>query len=453
MAEENTHEVTSEAKVIFFMFGGLALGAFLKEVNKKTGFPYTPLLFLIGIAFGYFYPKIGLFGEAAFLMSNVDPHGMLMIFLPTLIFESGFNADWHVFKKQFVQVFFLAVPCVFVSAIFLAFSIKVVLGYDDNYFTWSSAFLFGSILSCTDTVAVLALLKEAGAAKKFNSLIEGESLLNDGTCMVLLSIAADLVKGKAMTPSDITVKFFELTLGGALVGLVFGVVTAFWIKKIFNDEVLVVNLTFICPYLLYFVCENVDLGIEVSGIIALVSCGLFMAAFGKTRISSETDHAVHTYWSYVVYAAETIIFLMAGVIIGIKVILGEAEEGAIPITYIDYIKLLGLYLCMMGARYFSIAMFMPIIKTQGYGLTWDEVFILMYGGLRGAIGICFALIIAGDDTYSATLRQMILFDMAGCAILTLIINGTTTTWMIKRRGLNKTSEVKERVFINYLENF
>ena len=77
----------------------------------------------------------------------------------------------------------------------------------------------------------------------------------------------------------------------------------------------------------------------------------------------------------------------------------------------------------------------------------------MYGGLRGAIGICFALIIAGDDTYSATLRQMILFDMAGCAILTLIINGTTTTWMIKRRGLNKTSEVKERVFINYLENF
>lgn len=63
----------------------------------------------------------------------------------------------------------------------------------------------------------------------------------------------------------------------------------------------------------------------------------------------------------------------------------------------------------------------------------------MYGGLRGAVGICFALIIAGDASYSPTLRQMILFDMAGCAILTLVINGTTTTWMIRRRGLNSTS--------------
>ena len=113
-----------------------------------------------------------------------------MIFLPPLIFESGFNSEWHFLRKQSKQIFILAFPSVVVSAALIMLSLKVIIGYTDDYFTWVGAFLFGSILSCTDTVAVLALLKEVGAPKKFNSLIEGESLLNDGTCMVLFTICA-----------------------------------------------------------------------------------------------------------------------------------------------------------------------------------------------------------------------------------------------------------------------
>jgi NhaP-type Na+/H+ or K+/H+ antiporter len=69
------------------------------------------------------------------------------------------------------------------------------LGYGDDYYTWESAFMFGSIISCTDTIAVLALLKDCGASKKFTYLIEGESLLNDASCMVLFTISYGIVKG------------------------------------------------------------------------------------------------------------------------------------------------------------------------------------------------------------------------------------------------------------------
>jgi NhaP-type Na+/H+ or K+/H+ antiporter len=124
---------------------------------------------------------------------------------------------------------------------------------------------------------------------------------------------------------------------------------------------------------LYFVCENVDLGIKISGIIALVSLGLFMAAFGKTRISPESDHAVHTFWKYIVYACETTIFLIAGVLVGIKVVLGESTPGALPITGMDFVKLLMLYVCMTVVRFTAIAIFMPILKHKGYGMTWDDV--------------------------------------------------------------------------------
>lgn len=108
-----------------------------------------------------------------------------MIFLPTLIYESGYNFDWHLFKRLFSQTFILAFPCVVVLTISLQLCVKVLLNYQDDYFSWESAFMFGAMLSCTDTVAVLALLKDSGAGKRFQALIEGESLLNDGACMVL----------------------------------------------------------------------------------------------------------------------------------------------------------------------------------------------------------------------------------------------------------------------------
>lgn len=369
--DEHGH-ISSEALVVFWLFSGLLLGGIIREVKKKTGIPYTPLLFVVGIGLGCAYHYLGVYGESVRAVSNVDPHGILLIFLPVLIFESGFNTEWHLFKKQFVQIIILAVPCVTLSALFLAICLKAIIGYDD-IFSWSSAFMFGAILSCTDTVAVIALLKEIGASKKFNSLIEGESLLNDAVCMVLLSVSSNIAKGGTASPIGVVREFAELSLGGVVLGVLFGIVSAYWIRKIFNDEVLVVNITFFSCYLLYFMAENFDFGIKISGIIALVAFGLFMSAFGKARISTESDHAVHTFWTYVVYCAETIIFLLAGIIIGNKVFLNEEPELDLTVDIGDYIKVFYLYICMLIVRFLVIAIFMPILKNRGYGLNWKEV--------------------------------------------------------------------------------
>jgi len=101
----------------------------------------------------------------------MNPKGILLIFLPPLIFEGAFNSDWYIFRKQSYQIFILAFPSVLLSALCIMFSLKVIVGFDSSFYDWPQAFMFGSVLSCTDTVAVLALLKEAGAPKKFNSLI------------------------------------------------------------------------------------------------------------------------------------------------------------------------------------------------------------------------------------------------------------------------------------------
>jgi NhaP-type Na+/H+ or K+/H+ antiporter len=111
-------------------------------------------------------------------------------------------------------------------------------------------------------------------------------------------------------------------VGGLLLGLVFGIVSVFWIKKIFNDEILVLNITIISCYLSFFISEHVDLGIAVSAVIAVVSLSLLMAALGRTRISPEADLAVKEFWEYLVFASETIIFIIAGIIVSVRVLEG-----------------------------------------------------------------------------------------------------------------------------------
>jgi len=106
---------------------------------------------------------------------------------------------------------------------------KYILGYNeentDGAFTWEAALMFGAIISATDPVAVVALLKELGASKKLATLIEGESLLNDGTAMVIFLVLLEMVEGEHLTAGDIVVMFCRLSFGGIVLGLLFGIAT------------------------------------------------------------------------------------------------------------------------------------------------------------------------------------------------------------------------------------
>jgi NhaP-type Na+/H+ or K+/H+ antiporter len=122
-----------------------------------------------------------------------------------------------------------------------------------------SAFLLGSIMSCTDTAAVVALLKDVGAPKRFASLIEGESLLNDATCMILIIIAGNIMKGTASGVFEIAINFFSLAFGGVIIGCLFGLIATFWIKKIYYDSTLIINITLFFSYIVYYTSNTVEI--------------------------------------------------------------------------------------------------------------------------------------------------------------------------------------------------
>jgi len=222
-------------------------------------------------------------------------------------------------------------------------------------------------------------------------------------------------------------------------------VCVYWIKKIANDEILVLNITIVSSFLVFFVAENVHFGVHISGVLGLVSLSLFMAAFGRSRISHEADHALREFWEYIVYASETIIFILGGIIAGIRVFKEDSQ-----ITELDFYKMLALWGCLMGSRFFSISLFFPLLKRYGYGLTWKEVLVLTYGGLRGSIGIAFALIVAKDEDLPVKWRDIILFHMSGIAVCTLVVNGTTLALLIKFLGLSTQSNIREKIYSSFL---
>ena len=362
--------MTTDALVLFFLFFSLTVAIIIKNLQKVWSFiPFTPTLFIASIIMGKFSDHLGIVGDSIKATSGIDPRGILLIFLPPLIFESSFNSDWYVFRKQSRQIFILAFPCVLTGALIIMFSIKFVIGYDDSYYTTLQAFMFGSILTCTDTVAVLSLLKEAGAPKKFSSLIEGESLLNDGSCMVLFTISIELCKGGSMGVVDIVRLFFELTLGAVILGVIFGMIATELIKLFKNDPFLCYNTTLVGCYLVYFIAEYVNIGIQVSGIMALVSMGLYMAAFGRTKFTTEAKERVNHIWKVYVFIAETVIFILGGVIVGERSLNNPELTDLIGTK--EILCLFALYISMIFSRFLSISLFMPKLKHMGYGLKWN----------------------------------------------------------------------------------
>jgi len=440
---ENDHRnVGPEALIILFTFAGLLLGAALREVSKKTKVPYTPILLAVGLIIGIYVDSLGILGEATKLALSIEPHGILMIFIPTLIFESAFNADWYIFKKVIINILLLAGPGVLLGTFFLAFVLKVFLGYDSDDLGWAAALTLGSIVSTTDPVAVVALLKDLGAHAKFNLLIEGESLLNDGVAMVFFTLFLNIAKDQKSGVGEVVINFIQLVGGGPILGFLAGIICSLWLKRITRDNILSITITFIACYLLFFVAET---QFHVSGILALVTLGLFMSAYGKTKIDTDAKEALHAVWSWVQYTCETLIFLLTGLLIGYEIFVKHNT-----IEPMDYVKMIFFYIFMIGARAAMVFTFSPILKRHGYGLTGKEFMVLVWGGLRGSLGLALALIVAVDDSLPTRMRDLVLFYSAGMAVLTLLINGTTSRWLVNRLELTAEPEIKNRLQKNLI---
>ena len=257
-------------------------------------------------------------------------------------------------------------------------------------------------------------------------MIEGESLMNDGTAFVLFLVLLDIVEGAEANLVKILTKFFRLAIGGPLLGLIFGVILTTWLARINRKPILEANLTVCIAYITFYTAEHS--AIHVSGILALVVLGLYSSHVGKARLTEASEEAIHAIWSYIGFCAESAIFLFAGMIMAHTMY----DRAGI---WADLGKSLGLYIMLHVIRFAALAVHLPIMRKLGYPMDIRHVALMAYAGLRGAVGLCLCLLVQKSEEVPKEVSNLILFHTSVIVLLTLFINGTTTGWMINKLGL------------------
>ena len=417
--------------VLLFVVGSLFLGALLKSLFQNSKIPYTVILLLIGIAIASL-EKLSLSGEGLFSevinqVGSIDPHLILFLFLPILIFESAYSMEPHLFFRIAPQIVLLAVLGLIISMVLTAFAVSWL-------FSWSIglALLFGALISATDPVAVVALLKEKSSRKRLETLLEGESLLNDGTAIVFFSLFYGFALGSTTEVDSLAVvgDFLRIVLMGSLIGGMTGWLILWVIGKLFNQPLMEITLSVVAAYISFIISE----ALHVSGVVSLVSLALMFSTLGRTRISPEVTHFLHQFWEMMAYMANTLIFLIVGIVVVLHVNFNDASM---------WIKLGVLYLLLLLIRTSSVLILMPVLKRIGVGITREKATVLIWGGLRGAVSLSMALSLSQDNSVPKIFSEQVLFLTAGIVVLTIVFNGSSMEALLHYLGLDKLPPAKE----------
>jgi CPA1 family monovalent cation:H+ antiporter len=372
-------------------------------VAGRIRLPYTVALVLVGLFISYRSP----------LDLEVTPELILALFVPPLIFEAAFQLDFRLLSQNLTRILVLAVPGVVLTTVLVGGI--VTLGTD---LVFSVAVVFGALIAATDPVAVIALFRALGVPRRLAVAVEGESLFNDGTAIVVFNIAVTATISGVFDPVAGLFDFVEVALGGMVIGAALGWLASRLISRI-NEPLIVTSLTTLLAYGSYLVAER----LHVSGVLAVVMAGLFSGNLGTPRASPTTKIMLLNLWEYLAFLANSLVFLL----IGIEVDLSQLSANIGPIV----VAVGAILLSRAAVVYGSMWLIQQRSASAFFPEAWRHV--LFWGGLRGAISLALALSLPLSLGERETLRSMAF----GTVLFTLLFQGTTLQFLLKRLGLTE----------------
>src|SRR6202012_3759612 len=273
----------------------LAIVIGLSALADKVRIPYPILLIVAGIAIGFI---------PALPDGELNPEIVFLIFLPPLLYDAAFNISFKEFRTNINTIGTLSITLVFITAS----GIAVVAHYLIPQMTWPLSFVLGAILSATDAVAAMSITKGLGLSHKTNTILEGESLVNDASALVAYRFAVAAVTGTAFIFWKASLQFVLLMGGGFVVGLVMGKILAFILKGVQQNYLVTISFMLLMPFVTYLVAED----LHVSGVIAVVILGLSIARYSNKVFSSQLKQQSRSIWEIIIFLLNGLIFILIG---------------------------------------------------------------------------------------------------------------------------------------------
>ncbi len=379
----------------------LSAAVLVALVSRRIGVPYTVALVLFGLAVAVFAPASAIV---------ITPELVLLVLLPGLVFEASFQTDVDSLRKTFGGIVLLAIPGVLITAAVVAFALNLATGLPLDL-----AFVVGAMVAATDPVAVIATFRRLGAPQTLSTLVEGESLFNDGTAIVVFAIALRAVGGD-VTPVD-AVSSFVLTL---VVSLAIGAVAGFVASRIVavvDDHLIETTVSVLLAYGTYIVAD----ALHESGVIATVVAGITLGSYGRRiGMSERTQEAIDTVWEFLAFVMTALIFLLVGLAISVGDIVDSSVAIGVGIAAVLVSRAIVTYGLVGGGS--------RLLRRPRGGLRKGWLHVLFWSGLRGAVAVALALSLPESFPQRAQL-QAITF---GIVVFTLIAQGGSIQWVVAR---------------------
>jgi CPA1 family monovalent cation:H+ antiporter len=370
--------------------------------------PYTAALVIAGILLGAMH---------VVTPPRLTRELLFAVILPGLLFEAAFNIDVRVFLKNRMAISALAIPGV-VAAIFLAgagTALAISALSSHGGFTLSQGLVFGALIAATDPIAVVAIFRELHVPVRLATLVEGESLLNDGTSIVLLSLLLAVVTGASSGIGPLALQFILIVGGGGLLGFAAGALASKLIFRI-DDAVIEITITVITAYGTFALAEQIG----VSGVIATVVAAMHCGTYGWNEgMSHKTRVALEAFWEYMAFALNSVVFLLIGF---------EVSVSALLVAWPEILLAFVVVVVARAAVVYGVGGLLNRTKER-IPSSWLSV--MTWGGLRGALSMVLALALPFDFPN----RDLLITLTFGVVVLSILVQGLTMQLLLRRVGL------------------
>ena len=399
----------------------LAIMIVLSALADKVRVPYPILLITAGIAIGFIptLPNI-----------ELNPEVIFLIFLPPMLYDAAFNISFQDFKTNINTIGTLAISLVFITAS----GIAVVAHYVIPGMSWPLSFVLGAILSATDAVAAISITKGLGLSHKTNTILEGESLVNDASALVAYRFAVAAVTGTAFVFWKASLEFVFMMAGGALTGVVMGAVLAFILKRVHQNQLVTISFMLLMPFITYLVAEE----FHVSGVIAVVILGLAISRFSHKVFPEHLKKQSRNFWDVIIFLLNGLIFIIIG--LQYPYVVKHIDKTQI-LPYLGYaflITIVALLLRMIRVFLQQINLEQAFRKKKGRItehalLDAKTSLIISWSGMRGIVSLAIAIGLPAtlQDDSAFPQRDAIIFISVAVVLFTLLGQGLTLPLVVR----------------------
>jgi Na+/H+ antiporter len=411
--------------VLFLMLFAVALG----WIARHFKFPY-PIALVIGGGLLGFVPRLP--------QPEFDPQFTLVLVLPPILYQAALLTSWREFKSNVRPIGLLAIGLVLATTLAIGATLKLLI----PDIPWSAAFVLGAIVSPPDAVAATAILSRLNIPRHVVTILEGESLLNDASGLVIYKFAVAAVLTGVFSLWQASLEFVGVAAGGIIVGFLMGQFFVV-VHKYLGDAFIEVLTTLAVPYIAYISAES----LQVSGVLAVVAAGIVRGRYAPEIVSAEMRIIARSVWNLLVFVLNSLVFILIG--LQLSAIMPRLTDYTVAQlffygTFVSAVAIVVRFAWVYPAIYLP-----PVLKTLlGQPVPpprEGEVFIMSWCGMRGIVSLAAALALPQTlaDGSAFPERDLIIFLTFVVIAVTLVIQGLTLKPLIRRLNVGKDWSLQE----------